>query len=256
MLNLGGLFYILNEQYNVRVLNTSALLEENTKIVSQPTSTITFPIKIYMQNVLPFQKEAFEIIKDKFELIDEESLKTMTDYEIVSIYGETCQNNPYSDHPHKIYPFLRELFLEQCKHEMIKGKRIFITRKHSETNHGDLRRCIINENDFVCMLNKYNFEYIQLEDFSTADKIKLFMESEIILSTSGSQLTFTLFSNTHTKIIEINNRGTSGFPNDHNKFICDTLNLNYNRYSNILEDSKGNFEINVIEFENYLKTFI
>ena len=50
------------------------------------------------------------------------------------------------------------------------------------------------------MLSKYNFEFIQLEDYNTNDKIKLFMESEVILSTHGSQFTFTLFTNKDSKL--------------------------------------------------------
>ena len=45
------------------------------------------------------------------------------------------------------------------------------------------------------MLQKHNFEYIQLEDFSLSNKIKIFMESEIIVSSHSGSLTFTLFAN-------------------------------------------------------------
>jgi hypothetical protein len=44
--NLGGLYYILNNIYNVRGHpNTSCLLEDGSKIVSTPSNPITFPIK-------------------------------------------------------------------------------------------------------------------------------------------------------------------------------------------------------------------
>ena len=67
--NLGGLFYIINNIFNNRGSpNTSVLLDDKSNIVEVPTSEIKFPIKIYMKDVLPFQREAFEIIKDKFEL--------------------------------------------------------------------------------------------------------------------------------------------------------------------------------------------
>jgi len=255
VLNLGGLFHILNKKYNIRVPNTSVLLEDKSKIVSEPTTEITFPIKIYMKDILPFQREAFQIIKDKFELV--EDLKIIQDYEIVSIYGESCETNNLCDHPQNIFPFLRDIFLEKCKYKLVKGKRIFITRKKSESQHyGILKRSILNEDEIINMLKKYNFEYIQLEDYNTNDKIKLFMESEIILSTHGSQLTFSLFLNKDAKIIEIINKGTCNFINNHNKYICNTLNLNYNRYSNINEDIYGNFNLNVIEFEKYLLTLI
>ena len=247
--NLGGLWHILNKNYNIRVPNTSVLLDDKSKIVNEPTREINFPIKIHMKDILPFQREAFEIIKDKFELV--ENLDTLSDYEIVSIYGATCITK-IVDNPNVIFPFLRDLFHEKCNYQLIKGKRIFITRKNSESQHnGGLKRYILNEDELKNTLNKYNFEYIQLEDYNTNDKIKLFMESEVIVSTHSGSLTFSLFTNKNTKIIEILNKGTQGFCHDHYINICNVLGLNYNRYSNINEDTNGNFNINVIDFEKY-----
>ena len=140
---------------------------------------------------------------------------------------------------------------------MIKGKKIFITRKHSETQHGGvLKRSILNEDILMKTLQRYNFEYIQLENYTMYDKIKLFMESEIIVSTNSGSLTLTLFSNHNSKIIEIINNGTHGFEHSHYIGIAQTLNLQYYKYSNIQEDYNGNFNINVDNFENYLRTLL
>lgn len=247
--NLGGLYYIINKQYDVRgEQNTSVLIDDKSKIVPRPTNLIVYPIKIHMKNILPFQREAFIILKDKFELI--EDLSTLNyDYEIVSIYGE---NNSTTQSKYNIYPFLRNLFLEQMKFDIIKGKRIFITRKNSEVHHNRLLRYIYNENELMTSLKKYNFEYIQLEDLSMYDKIKLFMQSEIIISSHSGALTLTIFSNKLTKIIELLNKGTTGFDNSHYIGISKVLDLQYYRYSNIQEDYNGNFNLNVNEFENYL----
>ena len=216
--NLGGLLYIINKKYNIRIPNTSALLEDKSKIVSAPTTEIQFPIKIHMKDVLPFQREAFEIIKDNFVLV--EDLNTIPDYEIVSIYGEPSITN-LVENPKIIFPFLRDLFSQKFNNEIIKGKRIFITRKNSESQHnGILKRYILNENDLKNMLNKYNFEFIQLEEYKTDEKIKLFMESDIIVSSHSGSLTFSLFSNKNTKIIEILNNGTQGSSHDHYINIC------------------------------------
>jgi capsular polysaccharide biosynthesis protein len=203
-----------------------------------------------MKNVLPFQREAFEIIKDKFELI--EDLNSIPDYEIVSIYGETCIDN-ICDNPKSIFPFLRQLFVKQFNYKVIPGKRIFITRKNSEIQHnGILKRYILNENEVINFLKQKNFEIIQLEDFSLHDKIRLFMESEVILSTHSGGLIFSLFMNVNAQIIEILNRGTIGFNHEHYIQICNSLDLKYNRYSHINEDNNGNFNLNLIEFEKYL----
>jgi hypothetical protein len=236
VLNLGGLYYILHE---------------NNKIISQPTNKIQYPIKIYMENVLPFQRETFDIIKDKFILI--EDLSKIQDYEVVSIYGESCDTNPYSDNPTVIFPFLRNLFLEKMNFNIITNKRIFITRKNAESQHGGItKRLVINETEFFEKLSKYGFEYIQLENYNTYDKIKLFMESEVIISSHSSALSLILFANKNCKIVELLNKGDPGVPNSHYINIACHLELNYNRFSDIDEDSLGNFNIDCNKFEEYL----
>jgi len=251
--NLSGLYYIINEIYNYRGSSrTSVLLHDTSKIVDKPTSKdLTFPIKIHMKDIVPFQKETFEIIKDKVELI--EDLSTLNyDYEIVSIYGDTCEQS-IGDNRIVTIPFLRKFFLERCHYHLIKGKRIYVTRKNSEPQHyGTLKRHILNEEELIKLLNKYNIEYIQLEEYSMLDKIKLFMESELIISPHSGCLTLLMFSNINAKVIEILNKGTDGFSHVHHIDTCNILGLNYNRYSNIREDQNGNFILNMVEFEKYL----
>jgi capsular polysaccharide biosynthesis protein len=207
-----------------------------------------------MENVLPFQKETFEILKDKFQLIDD--LSKENNYEIVSIYGDTCLTS-IADRQQYTIPYLRKLFLDRLKYDIVKGKRIYITRKNSENQHsGVLKRAIINENEFKTLLNKYNIEYVQLEDFSMEEKIKLFMESELIISSHSGSLTLTMFANKNCKVLEILKEGTYGFNHSHYINICKIADINYNRYSNINEDYNGNFNINLVDFEKYLLNII
>lgn len=250
--NLGGLYYILNKNYNNRgPTNTSVLLENTNNIVSKPSAEISFPIKIYMKDILPFQREAFEILKDKFELI--EDVTNIEDYEIVSIYGEISLGG-YSDNGKNIYPFIRRLFLDNLNYQIIPKKRIFITRKGSHIYHNNiLKRIILNEEELNRnILQKYNFEYVQLEDYNMHDKIKIFMESEVIVSSNSGALTLLLFANINTRIIEIRNNGTTGFSHEHYSEISSELGLNYNRFSDINEDHNGNFNINIKRFEDFL----
>jgi hypothetical protein len=254
--NLGGLYYIMNNVYNNRGKHNSSVLFDDISKITDIPHNISNPIKIHMKNVLPFQREAFDIIKDKFELI--EDLSRIQDYEIVSIYGETCVKDDYSDNPTIIFPFLRNLFLERCNFKMIKGKRIYITRKLSESQHsGILRRYMLNENEFMENMKKYNVEFIQLENYNTLEKIKLFMESETIISTHSSCLTLLLFANKNCNIIEICNKGTIGtIQHNHYVNISNIIGLNYNKYSNIAEDDNGNFILNLDEFETFLNKII
>jgi len=256
--NLGGLYYILTGDYNnynhTGNCNQHFILEETDKFVLQPSNEIKFPIKIHMKDSLPFFKEAFEIIKDKFEFI--EDLSKIQDYEIIYIFGEPCAIDGLSDNPSNVFPFLRNLFLEKMNFTIIPGKRIFITRKNSETQHyGVLKRSVINEAEFFEKLSKYGFEYIQLEKYNIYDKMKLFMESEIIISPHSSALTLSLFVNKNAKIIELVNNG-DGIGNQHYKNIALHLGLNYNRYNDIQEDHCGNFNIDCNKFEEYLLNFL
>jgi len=256
--NLGGLFYILNGDYNnynhTGNYDLDFLLEERDKFVRLPSNKIKFPIKIHMRGILPFQRETFEIIKDKFELI--EDLSQIPDYEIVYIFGEPCARDGLSDNPSFIFPFLCNLFLEKINFNIILKKRIFITRRNSETQHyGVLKRSVINEEEFFEKLSKYGFEYVQLENYNTYDKIKLFMESEIIISPHSSALTFSLFANNNLKIIEIVNNG-DGTGNQQYINIALHLGINFNRYSDIEEDSHGNFYLDCNKFEEYLLNFL
>jgi hypothetical protein len=251
--NLAGLYYITNGIYNKRS-NDSVLFDDKTKLVNIPTN-ISNPIKIHMKNIIPFQREAFEIIKDKFELI--EDLNTIKDYEIVSIYGCVAYGCDSSMNYQSIYLFLRNLFFENMKYSVIPGKRVYITRKNSELQHnGTLKRYIFNENEFIESLKKFNIEFIQLEEYNTFDKIKLFMESEIIISPHSGCLTFLLFTNKKTNIIEILKNGTTGSYHNNYLDLCKDLGLQYNRYSNINEDYNGNFNMNIKDFEIFLAGFI
>jgi hypothetical protein len=250
--NLTSLYFILNNIYDVRGMpGTSVLLNENTsKIVNKPSNELVFPIKIYMKDIKPFQIETFEIIKDKFELIKE--LPQNSDYEIVSLYGEICDNS-LGDNRGVFIPFLRNLFFEKMDYKMIKKKYTYITRKNSESQHsGVLKRYINNENDFIILLKKYNIEFVQLEDLSAYEKIKLFMESELIISTHSGGLTCSIFSNVNCKLIEILNKGSVGVPNHHYIELSNYVGFNYYRYSNINEDNNGNFNLNLEDFEKYL----
>ena len=64
--NLAALYYILQKNYSIRGYpNTSVLLEDKSKIVEKPTTLVEYPYKIYMKDIIPFQREAFELHRPK-----------------------------------------------------------------------------------------------------------------------------------------------------------------------------------------------
>lgn len=247
--NLGGLYHILNNNYNS---SPNSEIEHPSKVVTKPSNPISFPIKIYMHNVLQYHREAFDIIKDKFILLEE---LPDTNYEIVSLHGEPCIKDGISDNPHIIFPFLRNIFLDNICTINTNKRRIFITRKNYKSDE-PTTRYIWNENDLMQMLRQYNFEYIELEEHSMLNKIKLFMESEIIISSLSSALTNILFVDKSAKIIEIS-RGI----HNHYAVMSKTLGLNYFRYTNIIGPNNtmldtDNYALDINKFENFLLTDI
>lgn len=250
--NLAGLYYIEKKLYNIKgpdANKNGSSFPFLDKIVLKPSQEITYPIKIHMNNVLQFHREAFDILKHKFVLV--EDLNSFSDYEVINIYGgiELNLKEPTE--------YIRNLFINTLEKPININKRIFITRKGSDVYHkGVLKRYILNENELMDTLKKYNFEYVQLEDLNFKEKIQLFMQSEIIISSHGSQLSFISFCDRNSRIVEICNNGTIGFINQQIVTIGNTLDLKFVRYSKIFEDRYGNFNLNVKEFEEYLKQYL
>lgn len=262
VLQLGGLYYILNN-LNLKIgKDTVGKCEFKTlnNLTETQKKNIIYqikPIKIFLNgNILDFHKEAFEILNEDIQLITINDIKENHYFE--ESYGVTAKNNNLGDELQKILPFLRNLFLSKLHFNFEKNKKIFITRKKSENQHnGILKRYILNEEELMeKVLKKYNFEFIQLENYNFKEKIMLFNTSSIILSSHSGSLTFSIFANKNTKIIEILNKGTFGFVHGHYQNITNILGLNYFKYANIKEDSNGNFNININDFDNYLKNII
>jgi capsular polysaccharide biosynthesis protein len=157
--------------------------------------------------------------------------------------------NTLCDNPYVIFPFLRNLFLDKMNFNVIPNKRTYITRKGSESQHsGVLKRQMLNEYEVKPFFKKYNIDFVQLEDYNTYEKIKLFMESEIIISSFSGALTGLLFANKNAKIIEICNN----FQYMHYNDLSKTLGLNFISYKNILENDNGNYNLDIDRFVDFL----
>lgn len=263
VLQLGGLYYVMNgkpiptgndcapEKIKLKYVNDLSEKEQQNLIVGKP-------LKIFLgQEPLLFQKECIELIKNDIELISTEDIKE--NYYFQSSYGVSIKKNNTGDDLNVVLPFLRNLFLKNLKFKFNKNRRIFITRKNSESQHyGVLKRCILNEEELKeKILKKYNIEYVQLENYSFKEKIELFNTSSLIISSNSGGLTCSIWANKNTKIVEILNRGSNGLDaHGHYINITSVLNIPYYRYTKINEDRNGNFYLNCDDFEEYLKTII
>ena len=114
------------------------------------------------------------------------------------------------------------------------------------------RRQIINEEELSKELLKEGIETIFLEDYPLDKKIQIFNEAELIVSPNSGGLTFTLFSNPHTTIVEINAVNPYHISRQYED-QCRFFNVKYKRYSCECVDSHDNMTINIEEFINFLK---
>lgn len=249
---MAGLYNIENNYY---IRNNDSKLLNDSRIIYNTNEKSTYPIFLYIKNITLWQRDIVNTLdSNKFILLETIPENTST---IISVYGAPCAKNPCCDEPNKYFFYTRNLFLRDIYY-FEKNKNVFITRIGSEKYHNNIKkRHILNENDLVKCLNKYNFIYINLEELTMKEKVLLFNTSNIIISTHGASLTCSLFANKNTKIIEIVNKGESnGFHINHYKFICETMEISYYRYSDILEDTNGNMNINIDKFEKYLLTLL
>lgn len=261
--NIGALIYILNNM-NCHNMGDSKAGEfkDKTKLITNEEDKVLediYPIPIYMDCKRKFQIEAFDIIKDKFTLITDISKEQ--NYCIKQIYGVPCTSASgfVGDDLDFFAPEIRKLFLDRIPNQIFdKNKRIFITRTGSNKfAWGKIKRCVLNEEKLIKdVLEKHNIQYIRFEDYNFEEKIRLFNSSSLILSTLGSALVFSIFANNKTKIVEMVKNGPKNEFTHHYSNLTSKLNLPYYRYSNIVEDNNGNFNVNTQDLNNYLEQIV
>jgi capsular polysaccharide biosynthesis protein len=76
-------------------------------------------------------------------------------------------------------------------------KRIYISRKNSE------KRKLINENEIISILKKYNFYIVDFDKLNFEEQISYTLKSEIIVSVHGAGLTHMLWMKKKGKVLEI-----------------------------------------------------
>jgi len=235
-------------------------LEQNKELFS---GVVQEPYKVYFNYnpsykdnlfFLDFQEETFELLKGKFELV-----RSINNDDIVlNNYGELI--NDYDEHhiPTEGYDYLKSIFEIPYENDEIKyKKKYFIRRSKSHLLDGNQyfnnikRRQIINENNLCDVLSTFGIEPIFLEDLSIREKIKLFRNSETIISPNSAGLLFSIFSNKN-KIVEINVSNPSQLSNQYQS-ICTHFNIPYFKYTSEKRDSNDNMEINIDDFITFLK---
>jgi hypothetical protein len=172
-----------------------------------------------------------------------------------------------ADRVHKdTYLFLRELFLSRLPSPVFnKSKYIYITRKNchilNSGKRGIATRQILNEEDILPGLRSIGFEILQFEDYSFRKKVEYFQTSKLIISPNSGSLTYSLFADKSSTIIEIQPANTTQM--DHYKIICNSLDIPYQRFSDVtvvngpptLGNTGWNMIINAETFFKWLRNY-
>ena len=224
--------------------------------------------KYHMENIKyeGIYKEVIEYVSDTYEYVVDLQKYIVNNPETKCVRLDPC--SWFQEFIHPIlgnchikmngYPFLRKLLLKDYKQPLEVSKRYYITRKDSHLIDGNRddntvkRRQIINDEEFYNSLKEYGFEYIQLENYSIEDKVRIFSEAEIIVSPNSGGLTFALCANRKTKIVEINTPN----PHQYNKQfieICFGLNIKHIHYQSTKVDYLDNMTINIDDFIDKMK---
>ena len=130
--------------------------------------------------------------------------------EIYQIYDLIKNNINYENINQKYINFYLNLSINLNKNLYKKFKKIYISRRtwinNDNSNIGTdytSRRKMINEDELVNELTKYDFTEIFSENLNTDEKIYLFSNAEIIIGSIGGGMSNLLFSNNKTKSIVI-----------------------------------------------------
>lgn len=221
--------------------------------------------KIYLclndETIPEYVTDTFEILKDKIELVP----YTDTSISVECVYPNPGHKNgvdiPFIDT--KVFLFLQDLFLSSIDDLNIEGyDRIYIRRNRSHFSLGNTndfacknikRRQILNEDELVENLKKLNFKILNLEDYHTQEKIKIFHSASTVLGPNGGGMVHTFASKPKTKYIEILPENPHQYI-DQYKHQCKALNLDFHRFQEVSkEDHLDNMKVNIDSLMNYLE---
>ncbi len=151
-------------------------------------STLVFP-----KNIMKFHSEWFNILNvTNITFIDNNEI-VYTPLAISTSFTSRDLN-----HHNIILPEFRNWVIDHIQNiNSIKYDKIFIGRQNAT------RRKILNLEEVKETLTKLGYIYIEMEDYSVVDQIKLFHNAKQIISVHGAALANMCFASSYTKILDL-----------------------------------------------------
>ncbi len=97
----------------------------------------------------------------------------------------------------KIRTFLKNLYPKLFYQEKKSQERIYVSRKLAVKRH------LTNEDDFLGVLEKHEFQKVYLEQMSIREQVELFSSASHVIGPHGAGLTNVIFAPFDVKILEI-----------------------------------------------------
>jgi hypothetical protein len=280
---ISGLRHIKNKKPTMG-FDGSGKFEQNIGLYNQDFDKP--PYRIYISNELSgvcaykkndYQRQTIELLKDDFIFIEKDEISS--DDIIINNYGEPLYlidgddiNNRYvnslNDENSKLlsskdgYQFLRDIGnkveITEDDISKYKNKKFFLSRKNSHLLEGNSsvgqikRRQILNEDELVNKLKEYDIDFIFLEDYTLEEKIKIFKLASLIISPNSGGLTFSLYSDENTNIVELNVANPHQISKQYYD-ICEKFNIPYTKFTCSKVDNYDNMSVDINSFISYLK---
>jgi capsular polysaccharide biosynthesis protein len=234
---------------DTRRCDKSFFINWNIDINNVNQYKLEYPLLInYTGEQFQYHKELFDIIKDKFTLISDDINNYKTpEYRIINNYGA------HTDIPDKYIHYVRKLILERVNKPYQHTNKFYISRNKAMScenspsqQYGRLRRTVINEKELLKVIEPMGYKRVYMEDLLMKEKIELFNSADTIIGPFGGGFTCSLFANKQTKIIELLPYNPSQYC-DQFKHICNVLNINFTRFSNVSKDNDDNMIVNINE---------
>ncbi len=206
-------------------------------------------------NLLDFQSEIIDLFPENLKFIKSNDARLLDEgFELIENHGEVYSEKIDSE----CYFFLKKILTSKINLDgEFKKKKFILSRNKSpylRCNGGAKNRLIVNESEIESKLRDHNFEIINLEDFTVSQKIKIFQESQIIVSPNSGGLVFSLFSSQDTNIIELNVQNpTQIWHTNHYSNMCNDLDLKYFKYTTKKVDCNDNMYVDCDDLIDFIK---
>jgi capsular polysaccharide biosynthesis protein len=203
------------------------------------------PVNIIMRRDLPaYQHETLQFILQDHPQATIVYIGKHEKWEVVEFILPSFASNPQSGYlPAAVNQWLRTSIWNGYQVKSVAKRRIYISRSNAKT------RRVLNEQELLPVLAKYNFEIVRAEKLSYREQVHMFYNTEAVVAPHGAGLTNLVFSE-QCKVLEFH---PANLIKTHYFLLSKGLGFEYSAVVGSIGDVRDNYSINVQEIEEWLR---